>query len=55
MAMGHKGVIVRRWLWVRSPFESMNYYLVIFYFFRSGTKAKQSMPRKIRQRVWGES
>ena len=49
---GNKGVIVMRRLWVRSPFERMNYYLIIFSFLRSGIKAKSVtqnvMPRKIR-------
>ena len=38
-AQWHKGVTETRRLWVRSPLEKMNYFL-IFSFLRSGTKAK---------------
>ena len=36
----HKGVTVARQLWVRSPLEGINYYLLLFSFLRSGAKVK---------------
>ena len=41
VAQGHKGVTVTRRLWVGFPFGGINYYLLIFSFLRSGTKAKE--------------
>ena len=39
MAQGHTGVTVTRRLWIRYPLEGMNYYLLMFSFLCSGTKA----------------
>ena len=39
MAQKRNGVTVMRRLWVRSPLEGMNYYLIIFSFLRFATKA----------------
>ena len=57
VAQVHKCLTVTRWLWVRSTFGGMIYYLLIFLFLRSGISAalssatQQAMPRKIRQKV----
>ena len=40
MAQGHKGMTVSRRLWVQSPLEGKNGYLLIFSFLRSGAKPK---------------
>ena len=37
---GHKVVTVSRLLWIRSPLERINYYLLLCLFLRSSTKAK---------------
>ena len=39
VAQSYKGVAVTRWLWVRSPLQKMNYFL-LFSFLRTATKEK---------------
>ena len=49
MAKGHKGVIVIRKLWIRSPLGGMIYYLLIFSFPRSVNKAKREIASATRE------
>ena len=56
VAQGHKSVIIMRRLWVRSPPEGINYYVLIFSLplasrQKPGVKLRHSMPQKIRRKV----